>query len=118
MNLNHEKSFFAGQAEIIARLSGLLIIVLFFVIYTATANQINLDWTGVTKGLGLFWFLYEITSLTFYQLFQYFQKSGEKVTRFEPIESFGDGKNDNQKLANQTSTNDTTQSTSTGSNEN
>jgi hypothetical protein len=112
MNFNNERSFFAGQAEVIARLSGLLVIILFFVIYALATTQIILDWTGVVKSLGFFWFLYEITSLIFYQLFQYFQRSGETTKTVKDSvrnsKSFEPLLNENQKLAN-----DNDQSTNT-----
>lgn len=110
MNFNHERSFFAGQAEIIARLSGLLVITLFFVIYILGVNQVTLDWTGVVKSLAFFWFLYEITSLIFYQLFQYFQKSGEVAKTIKDSERLEPILNENQKLANDHTTNQPTNS--------
>lgn len=71
----NNKNFFAGLEELFARLAGFILVVLGFVIFMiARDRNFDLNWLGMLQVLGLFWILYEVLGLIFFQAFHFFAK--------------------------------------------
>lgn len=69
------KNFFAGLEELFARLASFLLVVLGFIIFILARNvMFQLDWLGLVQVLGLFWVIYEVLGLIFFQAFHFFAK--------------------------------------------
>lgn len=70
-----KSSFIAGMEEAVARIAGLLLSVIFFIIFVTARETITLDWMDAAGALLLFWFVYELISYGLYILFSYFKKT-------------------------------------------
>lgn len=75
-----QKSFFAGQEEVFARIISLLLSSLFFVIFTVAKETVTLKWDNVLYSLGIFWIIYESLSLLLFQIFKFFAKKNNVIT--------------------------------------
>ncbi len=69
-----DKSFFAGLEEVFARLLGLALTLVFFLIYIVAIQELLLGWLETLALLSLFWFIYEIISLLLFSVFRFFAK--------------------------------------------
>ena len=69
------KNFFAGLEELFARLASFLLVNLGFIIFILARNvNFILDWLGLVQILALFWVIYEVLGLIFFQAFHFFAK--------------------------------------------
>jgi hypothetical protein len=73
----NEKSFLSGLEEVIARFAGLVLTLIFFIIYATSRTTVTLDWYGLSAHLIIFWIIYEIVSYILFVIFQFFSKANE-----------------------------------------
>lgn len=70
--MNKNQSFFAGQEEVLARISSLVISTIFFLIFIIAREQINLNYQSAIIFISIFWVVYESLALILFQLFSHF----------------------------------------------
>jgi hypothetical protein len=70
-----EKSFLSGLEEVVARFAGLILTLLFFIIYATSRTTITLDWYGLSAHLIIFWLIYELISYILFIIFRFFSKN-------------------------------------------
>ena len=69
------KNFFAGLEELFARVASFLLVILGFIIFILARNvNFILDWLGLVQILALFWVIYEVLGLIFFQAFHFFAR--------------------------------------------
>lgn len=69
------KNFFAGLEELFARVASFLLVIIGFVIFILARNvNFILDWLGLVQVLSLFWLIYEVLGLIFFQAFHFFAR--------------------------------------------
>jgi hypothetical protein len=73
--MEKQSNFYAGLEEGIARILGLIITVIFFIIYITASEKIEIDWYTGTGMLVLFWLIYEAISLVLFIMFSFFGKN-------------------------------------------
>jgi hypothetical protein len=73
--MENKNNFYAGLEEGIARILGLILTVIFFVIYITASEKIEIDWYSGTGMLVLFWLVYEAISLVLFIMFSFFGKN-------------------------------------------
>ncbi len=78
-----DKSFFAGLEEIFARLLGLVLTIIFFLIYIVAIQELILDWRQALILLTIFWLVYETVSLILFSVFRFFAKQKEGSDQVE-----------------------------------
>lgn len=78
-----KNSFFAGLEEVFARLLGVVIAFVFFLIYIVAVNQIVLDWVKSLIMLVIFWLTYETLSLILFSVFSFFAKDKKAAAPVE-----------------------------------
>lgn len=74
-----EKSFLSGLEEVVARIAGLILTLVFFIIYATSRTTVTLDWYGLTAHLIIFWIIYEIVSYILFVIFRFFSKNQGKI---------------------------------------
>jgi hypothetical protein len=78
---SQEKNFFAGLEEIFARLLGLALTLIFFLIYVIAVDELALGWQQALVVLGIFWLVYETVSLVLFSVFRFFSNQKEEQTK-------------------------------------
>ncbi len=76
----NNKNFFSGLEELFARLVSFILVALGFVIFMiARDRNFDLNWLGILQILALFWLLYEVLGLIFFQVFHFFAKQQSQI---------------------------------------
>lgn len=73
------KSFFAGMEEVLARICSLVLTLVFFLIFILTRGELEVEWRTLSVILLIFWLVYEILSLMFFNAFRYFSNNQEAL---------------------------------------
>jgi hypothetical protein len=79
------RNFFAGLEEVLARILGLCVTLVFFAVYVSAKGTILADWYGIVGYLSLFWLIYEMLSYILFIAFAYFSRDDEKIKSPESI---------------------------------
>jgi hypothetical protein len=81
------RKFFAGLEEVLARLLGLGVTLVFFAVYVSAKGTILADWYGIIGYLSLFWLIYEILSYILFLAFAFFSRDDKDE---KPVESMAE----------------------------
>jgi uncharacterized membrane protein len=73
------RKFFAGLEEVLARILGLCVTLVFFAVYVSAKGTILADWYGIIGYLSLFWLIYEILSYILFIAFAYFSRDNNEI---------------------------------------
>jgi uncharacterized membrane protein len=79
------RKFFAGLEEVLARILGLCVTLVFFAVYVSAKTTINTDWYGIIGYLSLFWLIYEVLSYILFIAFAYFSRDNMEMKSPESI---------------------------------